>query len=172
MNRHSLIFPVSLACLLALAPACSTDGCLDNQSALPKAGLYSSETGGAITLNTLQISGVDAPHDSILIKGGTAVGEFYLPMRATKNSTTWRFHYTQEGLEDYDDVLTFTYQSQPFFASAECGAMYNYLITDCSTTHNLIDSVVIADSLITNVDKVRIQIYFRTRSQSEPDEQS
>ena len=173
MSRKSLTLPaLAAAALVAATAACSSDGCLDNQSALPKAGLYSSSTGEAISLSNLQISGVDAPGDSILVKSGTAVGELYLPMRATKTSTSWLFTYTQEGLEGYDDIVTFDYTPLPYFASEECGAMYNYHITHCSTTHNLIDSIVIADSLITNVDQVRIRIYFRTQTPSTPDEQS
>ena len=42
--------------------------------------------------------------------------------------------------------------------------MFIYRIKRCSTTTHLIDSVVVADSLITNVDIVRIRIYFRTQS--------
>ena len=53
--------------------------------------------------------------------------------------------------------------------------MYNYRITRCTTTYNLIDSVVVADSLITNTDRLRIKIYFRTAQAPEtpdtPDEQ-
>lgn len=165
-----------LAAILGFAAAaCNTDGCLDNQSSLPKAGLFSSATGNAITLSNIEISGVGAPGDSVLVAPGTAVSEVYLPMRSTKQSTAWRFRYDQEGLEGLDDIVTFDYESQPFFASEECGAMYNYRITRCTTTYNLIDSVVVADSLITNTDRLRIKIYFRTAQSSEtpdtPDEQ-
>ena len=96
-------------------------------------------------------------------------------MRSTKQSTAWRFRYDQEGHEGLDDIVTFDYESQPFFASEECGAMYNYRITRCTTTYNLIDSVVVADSLITNTDRLRLTIYFRTAQAPEtpdtPDEQ-
>ncbi len=50
--------------------------------------------------------------------------------------------------------------------------MYYYRINRCTTTYNLIDSVVVADSLITNVDMVRIKIYFRTAETPDtPDEE-
>lgn len=164
-------FVLSIAVAAAMV-GCNTSGCLDNQSALPKAALYSSATGSAISLNNLEISGVDAPGDSVLVEAGTAVSEIYLPMRATKQSTSWRFSYSQEGLEGLDDVVTFDYDSEPYFASAECGAMYYYHIKRCTTTYNLIDSVVVADSLITNVDMVRIKIYFRTTEAPDtPDEE-
>lgn len=160
-----------LACvaIVLMMVACNTDGCLDNQSSLPKAGLFSSATGDAITLNNVEISGVGAPGDSVLVKAGTSVSEVYLPMRSTQHSTSWRFRYEQEGLEGLDDIVTFDYDSEPFFASEACGAMYNYRITHCTTTYNLIDSVVIADSLITNVDRLRIKLYFRTQTPENPE---
>ena len=168
-------FPVILLLVSLLAGflSCSNDGCLDNKSALPKAALYSSTTGQPITLNNISISGVGAPGDSVLVPVGEAVSEVYLPMRSTESSTSWSFGYTGEGLEDMDltDVVTFDYESQPYFASDECGAIYRYLITRCDWTEHLIDSVVITDSLITNVDMVRIKIYFRTAEEPEESEE-
>ena len=161
MKRSTIKYCLLLPLAAGLASS-NTDGCLDNQNALPKAGLFSSSTGKAITLNNIEISGVGAPGDSILVTAGTTVGEVYLPMRSTKHSTSWRFCYTQQGLEGIEDIVTFDYDSEPYFASADCGAMYNYRIRRCTTTYNLIDSVGVADSLITNVDLLRIKIYIRT----------
>lgn len=152
---------------LVVAPAftgCGSDGCFDNQSSIPLAAFYSSETGQAIALTDLQISGVGAPNDSTLIKAGQTVKQVYLPMRSQHTSTAWCFHYAQTGIDapEWNDTIVFDYESQPYFASEECGAMYNYRITRYSYTNHLIDSLVVADSLITNTDIARIKIYFRT----------
>lgn len=151
---------------------CNTTGCLDNQSALPLAELRSSTTGSAISVQGLRISGVGAPSDSALTSGSTAVSTVYLPMRSSESSTSWCFHYTQEGLDDpsLNDTVTFGYESIPYFASEECGAMYYYQVNHVSTTTHLIDSVVVADSLITNVEATRIYIYFKTAAEEEPDQ--
>lgn len=151
-----------------MVTACNTNGCLDNQSALPLAGMYSSATGQALSINNIEISGVGAPGDSVLLKNGTSVSEIYLPMRSTQQQTSWRFRYFQEGLEGIEDIITFNYQSEPYFVSEECGAMYFYRITDYSYTTNVIDSVAVTDSLITNVESKRIQIYFRTQEPDDP----
>lgn len=45
--------------------------------------------------------------------------------------------------------------------------MYHYRITRVSHTTQLLDSVGVADSLITNIERETIGLYFRT---SEPDE--
>lgn len=152
--------------------ACNTSGCLDNQSAIPLAAFRSSATGDGISVPGLRISGVGAPGDSALTTGSTAISQVYLPMRSTAQTTAWCFHYTQEGLDNpaLNDTVSFGYESIPYFASEECGAMYRYLIKEVNTTTHLIDSVVVADSLITNVEATRIYIYFRTAEQEEPQE--
>lgn len=139
--------------------ACSTSGCLDNQSALPLAGFYSEATGDAIDVTNLTVRGVGAPLDSALLRNTTA-GQVYLPFRASQPSTTYIF--TADGV---DDEVTFTYSSIPYFASEECGAMYRYRITGVQHTDAFIDSVAVTDSLITNVNLEQIRIYFRTIDQ-------
>ncbi len=150
--------------------ACNTAGCLDNQSAIPLAGFRSSATGDDISVQGIRISGVGAPADSAIASG--SMSQVYLPMRSTATSTAWCFHYTQEGLDDpaLNDTVTFGYESIPYFASEECGAMYRYMIESVSNTTHLIDSVVVADSLITNVEATRIYIYFRTAEPEEPEQ--
>lgn len=168
MKRSSAAY---LIAPLLLSAACNSAGCLDNQSAVPLARFYSSATKKPITLSGLEISGVDAPNDSVLITPDKSIGSVNLPMRSTKETTAWCFHYTQEGLDDpsLNDTISFRYTSEPFFASEECGAMYYYRITEMENTFHLVDSVVILDSLITNVDSTRIQIFFRTTEEPEPD---
>lgn len=159
----SLILGIASAVALS---SCNTTGCTDNQSCLPLAGFYSSQTKSAISLQDLDISGVGAPDDSLLYTSGTSLSQAYLPFRSTATSTSYCFHYTQEGLEDtaFNDTISFSYISEPYFASEECGAMLRYKITKMSHTNHLIDSVIVTDSLVTNTDTERIRIYFRTSS--------
>lgn len=160
MKRTSAIY---LLAALAATAGCNTSGCLDNQSALPLAGFYSS-SGSEISVRGLRISGVGAPNDSVVNDTAAAISTVYLPMRSTTDNTAWCIHYKQEGIDDpaYNDTISFGYTSEPYFASEECGAMYYYRINSVRTTTHLIDSVVVTDSLITNVDVTRIRIYLRT----------
>lgn len=164
------IYTAAIACAL-VAASCSTDGCLDNQNSIPLAGIYSAETGSPVSLSGIQIMGVGAPNDSLLVASGS-VQQVYLPMRSTANTTEWCFHYTQPGIdtEAFNDYIRFTYTSEPYFASEECGAMYRYHITEVEYTTNLLESVEITDSLITNTDVERIRLYFRTATPPDPDE--
>ena len=147
---------------------CNTSGCIENQSSLPLAGFYSSESEQGISLNTIEVYGVGAPGDSVLYPAGSTLSEVYLPFRSLNEQTSYCFHYTQESLDDdaLNDTITFVYTSTPYFASEECGAMLTYHIRSMSHTYHLIDSVAIADSIITNTNLQRIKIFFRTNTSS------
>ena len=166
MGRIMTIMAAGMLTASALSSltGCNTSGCTDLQSSIPLAGLYSSASQQPITVSTLEIYGVDAPNDSILYDGGTALREVYLPLRSDFTTTAFCFHYTQEGLDDeaLNDTITFHYTSEPYFASEECGAMYRYTITRLADTRNLVHSVAVTDSLVANTDFERLKIYFRT----------
>ncbi len=164
VKRLTIITACAAACLLpALTASCNTQGCTENHSAIPRANFCNSTDGNGITLDSVQISGVGAPDDSVLYKAGDRLSSVYLPMRATQTATSWCLSYKWKYLDDpaLNDTLTFGYQALPFLAGDECGAMYRYRITHVGHTTHLIDSIGITDSLVTNIDIATINIYFR-----------
>lgn len=168
LSRILSLMSLPVVLMLFSVAGCTTDGCLNNQNSLPLAGFYSSSSGMAIAIDSIDIGGVDAPHDSLLHASGSTVSEVYLPFRSADKMTSFYFHYTQRALSNpaFNDTITFRYNSEPFFASEECGAMYRFRIIQVKYTTHLIDSVGVADSLITNVDIQRIKIFLRTESRS------
>lgn len=165
----SRILPLAVMALLYLLSACNTNGCLENRNSVPLAGFYSSSTLRKMAPDSLQITGDGMPADDPLYSQTQRANSVYLPMRSTRNSTSWVFSYKQKALDfpENNDTITFDYDSTPYFAGNECGVVYYYHITHFYYTTHLIDSVAVTDSLITNVDIERIQIYFRT---AEPEE--
>jgi len=167
----SLLY-ISAAALLtsALLAACNSTGCTDNQNSVPLAGFYSMTTGDAISVDSLAISGVGAPNDSLLLGPSERASSVYLPLRSGETATTFVIKYMQKALAQYglEDRITFYYEAQPWFASEECGAMYHYRITRVSHTSQLLDSVGISDSLVTNVERETIGLFFRTADPDEP----
>lgn len=145
---------------------CNTDGCADNRSALPLMAFYSATTDAPMVLDSVAIGGVDAPSDSLLVFPGQSTMSAYLPFRFDKSSTSFFIHYEyrEQGLDDprLNDTITFHYTSRPYFASEECGALFVYEINRVDYTRHLIESVVITDSVVTNVDMERIRVYIRT----------
>lgn len=152
--------------------SCSNVGCTENHNSIPLAGFYSYETKEPLTLNSVEIGGVGAPGDSLLLAAGISAGQLYLPFRATNPLTRFYIRYnTSEGEQSVlPDTLTFDYESKPYFASEDCGAMYHYLITSFSYTRHRVDSVAVTDSLITNIDRQTIEIYFHTSTTENPSE--
>ena len=157
--------PLAVALVLAAGVAsCNTSGCLDNGSAIPLAGFYSSATAEGISVDSIAIVGLGASGDSAVVRPGSAHSSVYLPMNPAAQSTSWIISYRQKSLDfpEFNDTLTFTYESVPYFASEECGAMYCYDVTQVECTGHLIDSVRMTSRLITNADIETIKIFFRT----------
>ena len=139
--------------MLAANFACgSDDGCEGNQSSLPLAGFYSSQSKSQITIDSLTIYGIGMPGDTTIVDTAT-VSQTYLPLNIADNVST----------------ITVSYKSSPYFHSEDCGAMLVYDIDEYTTTHNLIDSVIIPTRHIDNTDRENIQIYFRTSETGEED---
>lgn len=168
--------PIYLLMLTALAltaaiAGCNTSGCTDNRSSLLLTGFYSSETRRAISIDSLEMGGVDAPHDSLLIDLDERPSQVYLPLRSIYNTTSFCFHYAAKALSDpaLNDTITLDYTSEPYFASEECGSMYRYHVHRLAYTTHLIDSVALPDSLINNANVERMRIFFRT---AKPDQQA
>lgn len=156
----AIVITLILPCIVA----CNDSGCLDNRSSIPYVGFYSYQTGQQITVDSVEIGGVGAPNDSLLMTARDRFANLYLPFRFEHDNTSFYIRYVSKEL-NYPwlvDTLSFRYTSIPMFVSESCGAMYQYMVTSMSYTTHLIDSVALTDSLITNVDTERIKIFFRT----------
>ncbi len=164
----SALFAVSLALspLILFVQGCNTTGCLDNRSSLPIAGFFSYETGGSISIDSISIGGLGAPNDSLILSTGTQASQVYLPFSSETDGVRFVISYNWK-YAPFPDTLTFRYDTTPYFVSEECGAMYRYRITHFEHTSNLLDSMAVVDSLITNVEHVNIKLFYRTETGEE-----
>lgn len=153
--RH--ILPALL--MAAAVAACNTSGCNDNRSSLLLAGFYSSASQKAVRVHDVEIGGVGAPADSLLVEASESVSEVYLPLRHTATSTSF---FIRPAEATVADTITLGYTSEPYFASEECGAMYRYRLRSVEHTRHRIDSVGVLDSLINNVDMQKMRIFIIT----------
>lgn len=78
-------------------------------------------------------------------------------------------HAVSRAVPAIADTLTFKYERIPYFVSEDCGAMYRYRVVEFESTHYMIDSIALVDSVITNVNRQTIQIYFRTQQADNPE---
>lgn len=172
-SRHIITAAAGALALGAALCACNSQGCIDNKSSIPLAYFYDSATLDRINVGGLTVGGVGAPADSLLASDAT-LSEVYLPLRSDRSETSFFFSVTVTPADttmapyDVTDVVDFTYESIPYFASADCGAMYRYRITSVEHTSLLIDSIGLPDSLITNVNTMSVQIFMRVNHTDEP----
>lgn len=152
--------------LLLSMYSCNTTGCTDNRSSLLLAGFYSDVTERSIQVDSLEIGGVDAPNDSLLVTADDRLSQFYIPLRSQNTEASYCIHYAATNLDfpELNDTITIGYTGKPYFASEECGAVYLYNIHRFDYTRHLIDSIALTDSLINNANVERMKIYFRTAS--------
>ena len=145
---------------------CNTSECLGNQSSIPLAGLYSATTEKAISIDSITVYGYDAPNDSMLLKNAQGIKQVYMPLRINTSETKYIFHYDQKAISgiENNDTITLKYTSKPYFDSFECGAMYQFEITEFSYTQHIMDSVAVISKIITNADVETIKIFMKTTS--------
>ncbi len=158
-----------MVALLGVA-GCSSSECLDNKNSLPLAGFYSSEsTPKAISIDSLTITGIDVPGDSVLHDSVRSLSSTYLPFRIDRGQTTYRILYLagEAGKRRIYDRITFNYDIEPWFVSAACGTIYRYRITSIFHTDNFIDSVTVPGGIISNTPGENIRIYFRVNIEEE-----
>lgn len=162
-----IAFAVSITCLFAFIYSCGSDnGCEGNKSSIPLAGLYSSQTKSAISVDSLTVFGIGMPGDTTIVDTAT-VSQVYMPLDMNDTISRFVFRYEQASIASYNitDTITLTYESTPYFHSEDCGAMYVYDIHEYHSTQNLIDSIRIPNLHIDNTNTENIQIFFRTQQE-------
>lgn len=145
--------------------SCNSAGCTDLRSSIPLAGFYDSSTEKAITADSLLIYGVGAPDSSFLAVPSQRIGQVYLPVNQLADSTAWVIEYCQKHLAQYGvaDTIKAHYTTTPWLADDGCGAMYRFRISNLHYTRNIIDSIAVTDSLVTNLNNQTFKIFLRTQ---------
>lgn len=143
--------------LATLTVSCSDNTCTDNATSLPLVRFYYSGSSSQQYISGLTVRGIGAPGDSILVDSGN-INEVTLPLMISTHKTQWEIKGN-----GFTDTLEVNYDVIPFFESAECGAMYNFKITEVSCTSSGIDSVVIVQKTVNNVSRETLRLYFANR---------
>lgn len=160
-----ILIGVAAVIATAMITACNSDECYQNKNALPLAGFYSSQPDHAkLTVDSIQVTGVGVPGDSVLSTGKSRISELYLPFRLDSDTTKYLFRYIRKDLAAYGlrDTITFIYSREPRFVSSACGVSYAFVMKEIRHTSILIDSVACPAGEITNMATQNLQIYFRT----------
>lgn len=158
--RHLLLVVATLTVMLSLTLSCDDHTCYDRQSSVPLAQFYNN--GAKASLPGLSVRGLGAPNDSVLIDSSN-VTDMYLPLPVNDTVASfrlWRYVTDEEGNKSIvDDTLSLTYRPIAYFASRECGAMYNYELHRVTVTSNMFDSVGVEQWLVSNLDVPSLILY-------------
>lgn len=162
--KRGVPYILSLVAALVAVVSCSTNGCLENQSAVPRCGFYSMGSKSAVSIDSISVYAVGVPGDSMLVRCGKGVTSLYMPLDMSADVTHYVLHYDAEMLRDerLNDTLTIHYDRVPYFVSSECGAMFFFDVTGYEYTRHLVDSVAVTTTRFTNVDTETIKFYMRT----------
>ena len=144
--------------------SCSSDGCTNTRNAIPMAGFYDLKTGASAAIIGMKVYGVGSPGDSLLVDTARSSHQIYLPLRGTLSSTSFVFD-----AETVTDTLTINYESYPYFDGEDCGAMWRYVITSVGYNRTIIDSVLVTDPDINNIERERLMIFVTVPSDPEPE---
>lgn len=152
--------------VLLAAVSCGDTNCMENRSSVPYATFYNdSVVPQRITIDSVSVYGIGQPGDSLLLDTARRVSSTYLPLRDGRDTTRFVIRYEQRNLHPRykADTLTIVYHSYVKFVSAECGAMFNYIIDSLGYTTWQLASAKVVQQEVNNREMENIQLFYRTR---------
>lgn len=156
------IIPIILFCLLATV-GCSTLDCPLNNTVYTKYkldGNIKQLTNSYLTIKTKMKNG----EDSILLNQQENADSFSLPVSYFNPQDTLYFEVLDAQQRTFQDTVIVSKDNHPHFESIDCSPSYFHTLTGVSTTHNLIDSIVINHKDVNfDASKAHFLIYFGAR---------
>lgn len=148
---------------MVLVSCLNEEVCEDVSTVPVRIGFYATdtvnETPSPISISNISVFGLG--QDSIIYENVSIVSQMELPLNSTIDSCAYIFRssFFDDNRYFVDDTLWFVYNRLPNLISMECGFTTFYELTDLRYSRNLIDSVAIDDSNITNSLNEHIKIF-------------
>lgn len=154
MKRASGRLLVASVCALVLCMmACESNDCMLSSESYCSMAFVNGQ-GKAVKLqDTLTVS---STADVVIINRKLGATGMDVPLSYTALVDTFFLQYNSR----LADTLWVEHQNLPYFSSMDCGTVMHYKLQGVRTTNNLIDSVRITDSGVTNMLKQNVKIYF------------
>ena len=162
-GRVAAFVALSLCMLpLLLSTACNTEACLESKTSIFNTAFYAyGDSGVKVIIDSVSVYGVGQYRDSLLVDTAN-ISSFQATLRSGRDTTQYVIRYDQHNLNPRykRDTLTFVYHSYIEFESAECGAMYNYVIDDFRyTTWQIVDALLMTTE-VNNQDVETVRLYY------------
>ena len=102
---RNILLALSIGGIMWMA-SCSNNGCEENASSLPLAGLSSSQTKTAMAIDSLTVYGIGSPGDSAIIRNQSSTNEVYMPFHVDADCSRFVIHYKQQDLDGITSTVT------------------------------------------------------------------
>ena len=122
--------------------SCSVQPCYEETNPLMNTVLLASGTGEIATADSLRVRGVSAT-DTVEFVDTRNATSFSLPLDPASDLSL--FYITVNGIHD---TAVIYYTRLPHLVSPECGYTFFTSVTGVSTTHNIIDTLIIENSKV------------------------
>lgn len=149
----NLFLTALLIALVVFNHACTKEGCNENTEVMMRAVFYSNESGEQISIDSLEIYGLNIPDSSIYSM--STKKNIDLPLNPS--ATNCSFAFINGGRAD---TITIHYTSRLKFVSAACGYIYTHELEEIEHTVNDIMDILITNKPVNPGEQENIQIIF------------
>ncbi len=107
----------------------------------------------ALTIDSLTVRGLGS--DSLIYNNSKKIKSIKLPLRIGSNETAFELR-----INNITDTLYFQHSNNnQYFISLECGCIVTHEILRASTTAHYLDSIIINNKDVNNIETTHIQIF-------------
>ena len=159
--RHIALPIVILLAILSMT-ACSSEDCPINNTVQGKMAFYNS-LGDAVSINAMLSMTVVRPQgDSVILNKKMNATDVIFPLSYTNETDTFIYCYDLNGTLVTYDTLYISHTNTPTHVSVDCGTAMFHTITAASSTHTLIDTLIIKSPEVNYDERENIQVIYRT----------
>ena len=158
--RHYAIYRCLLLLLTMIGlSSCSGEDCPINNVVAGKMLFYNHLNDAVAISGTLTVSVVRPQGDSVVLNRKGTASELSFPLSYTHETDTLIFDYNGGMLYD---SLYISHINVPTLVSVDCGMAMFHTITAVSSTHHVIDTLIIKSPEVNYDERENIQVIYHT----------
>lgn len=163
MNLYRYISRLLVILFVAISVvACSDEDCPINNTVMGKMVFYN-QLGDVVSINaSLSVNVVRPQGDSVVLNQKTLASDVIFPLSYTHETDTFIFCYDFNGSVILYDSLYVSHVNIPTLVSVNCGTAMFHDITSVSSTHYLIDTLILKSSEVNYDERENIQVIYHS----------
>lgn len=158
MRRHPYIFLyLGILFITAIMAACSNEDCPINNTVQGNMAFYSPHGDAVAFTGTLTVSVVRPQGDSVVINRMSNTSKVTFPLSYAFETDTLIFNYNNGAAYD---SLYIRHTNIPTLVSIDCGTAMYHTITSVSSTHHVIDTLILKSPEVNYDERENIQVIY------------